>query len=326
MAMSNHTDHPGTSTTATAPRSGGGATGVLLDRERRLRLGWRLLTYLIVWATVVGIVGTVAVGGQPTPARQAAGLVAVPATLAVTLVFRRFVDRRTWRAVGLPWPSRRDLLAAIAGFAAGMAVIAVLFAIEWSAGWVRVTGTSLAAQGIAGAAAMLAGGLALQLAAGFTEELAFRGYVFCNLAERSSLRRAAIITGLLFAAGHLADVSSPVFGLHVLVGAVAISSLWVLTRLSTATLWTAIGMHAAWNWAEQSLFGLAPGMAPSSGALLQVDQTGPALLVGDVYPETGLLFTVAEVLLLLGYWLAVRRRCMTGGLERDGTEMRMRCS
>jgi uncharacterized protein len=317
MTMRNDPGYAAAATMVTAPRPGGGKTGVLLDRERRLRVGWRLLAYLVVWGAVVATVGAVVVGGQPTPARQAAGLVAVPATLAVTWAFRRFLDRRTWRGVGLPWPSPRDVFAAIAGFAAGVAVIAMLFAIEWSAGWVRVTGTSIAAQGVAGSAALLGGGLALQLAAGFTEELAFRGYVFCNVIERHSLRRAAIITGLLFAAGHLPGVSSPVYGLQVLVGGVAISSLWVLTRLSTATLWTAIGMHAAWNWAEQSLFGLAPGAAPVGDALVHVDQTGPALLVGHVHPETGLVFTVAEVLLLVGYWLAVRRRGMTGRRARS---------
>jgi signal transduction histidine kinase len=66
------------------------------------------------------------------------------------------------------------------------------------------------------------------LAAGFTEELAFRGYVFCNVAERLPVRWAAMITVLLLAAGHPPGVTSLVFELHVLVGGVAISSVVVV--------------------------------------------------------------------------------------------------
>jgi len=303
-------DHAGTARPPAASPSGNVAARVVLDPEGRLRVGWRLLAYLVAWGAVVTTAGAVVVGRSPSPARQAAGLVAVPACLAVTVVFRRIVDRRPWSTVGLPWPAGGDVLGAAAGFATGVVVIAALVAIEWAAGWIRVAATPVTGEGVAGVAALLGGGLALQLAAGFTEELAFRGYVFCNLAERLPLRSAVALTGLLFAAGHLPGVPSPLLGLHVLVGGLAISTLWVLTRLSTSTLWPAIGMHAAWNWAEQSLFGLTTGQV--GGGLLRVERTGPAGLIGHDQPETGLVFTVAEVVLVAAYWLSVRRRGMTG--------------
>ena len=64
--------------------------------------------------------------------------------------------------------------------------------------------------------------------------------------------------------------------------------------------------------------GLTTAGQPDYGnALVHVRQHGPAPLVGQEHgggflvPETGLLFTVAEVLLLVGYWLLVRRRGAT---------------
>jgi hypothetical protein len=40
-------------------------------------------------------------------------------------------------------------------FVAGLSVVAVLFAIDWAAGWIRVTGAPFAVMGLAGSAALL---------------------------------------------------------------------------------------------------------------------------------------------------------------------------
>lgn len=118
---------------------------------------------------------------------------------------------------------------------------------------------------------------------------------------------------MLFGAVHLPGVASPAFAPATLVGGAAIGTLWVLTRLSTGTLYAAIGMHAAWNWAEWWVFGLTTaGRTDHGNALLHVRQHGPQLLVGQghhgtlLIPETGLLFTAAELLLLFGYWVLIR--------------------
>lgn len=289
---------------------------VFLDRDGRVRVGWRLLAYLAAWSLVVGVAGEVLVGRDPAPARQLLALVAIPAAAAVTYGFRRRVDRRDWARVGLPWPRGRHLLTGGVGFVLGMAVIGMLVAVELVAGWVRVTGTELdGGAGVAAVVALLGGGLALQAAGAFTEELAFRGYLLANLRERLRVRDATLVVGALFGLSHLPGVASPAFGVITVAGGIAISTLWALTRLSTGSLWAAIGMHAGWNWAERWLFGLTTaGLPDDGGALIRLRQSGPALVVGQeleggvLIPETGLLFTAAEVLLLGGCWLLVRRR------------------
>lgn len=280
-----------------------------------LRLWGRLLAYLVVLAVVIAAVSGLLVGEEPSPGRQVLGLAgAVPAVLGLTYAFRRWVDRRSWDGIGLPVPRWRHLWQWSAGFAAGVLAVAVLFGVEWALGWVEVAGTELDERAAGAVVGLLVGGLALQVAAGFTEEVAFRGYVFANLAERMRLRDAALMVGLLFGAVHLPAATSLASGLtwtvgvNTVAGGVLISSLWVLMRLSSGTLWPAIGMHAAWNWAESWLFGLTTTAEPGHGdALLHVQQSGPGFIVGGEVPETGLLFTLGEALLLGGYWLWLRR-------------------
>lgn len=305
----------------TLSRRRGPVGHILVDPDGRPRIGWRLVAYLATWAFAITGVSGLLVGGDPTPARQILGLAgSVPVIVAVTYAFRRWVDRRGWDGIGLPSPRRQHLWQCGAGFTAGVLVIAALFAVQWAFGWVEMAGTELDNRSAAAVVWVLAGGLAFQLAVSFSEEVGFRGYVFRNLAGTLSVRKAIVATGLLFGAAHLPAASSLgsgptwVAASNTLVGATLISSLWVLTRLSTGTLWPAIGMHAAWNWAETSVFGLATTAEPGYGnALLHLRQTGPDLMVGHDVPETGLLFTLAAALMLGGYVLYVRR-------DHDGRE------
>lgn len=300
----------------TVSRRRGPVGHILFDPDGRPRIGWRLVAYLATLALAIAGVSGLLVGGHPTPFRQIVGLTAsVPIVVAVTYAFRRWVDRRGWDGIGLPSPRPQHLWQCGAGFTAGVLVIAALFAVQWAFGWVDVAGTELDDRNAAAVVWVLAGELAFQLAVGFSEEVGFRGYVFQNLAGTLSVRKAIVATGVLFGAAHLPAASSLGSGLtwavalNTLMGATLISSLWVLTRLSTGTLWPAIGMHAAWNWAETSVFGLATTAEPGYGnAWLHLRQTGPDLVVGYDVPETGLLFTFAEALLLGGYLLYVRRR------------------
>jgi hypothetical protein len=152
----------------------------------------------VAWAVAITAVSGLLVGEDPTPARQVLGLaVSVPVIIAVTYVFSRWVDRRGWDGIGLPVPRWQHLWQWGVGFGAGLLVIAGLFGIEWALGWVEVAGTALDDRGAGTAARLLAGGLALQFAVAFSEEIGFRGYVFQNLAGRLSVRNATLATGLL---------------------------------------------------------------------------------------------------------------------------------
>jgi hypothetical protein len=141
------------------------------------------------------------------------------------------------------------------------------------------------------------------------QELAFRGYFFQNLAERLSTRTAAVVAGLIFAALHLPGYgfSSWPQALVVVIDLTLMAGFLTLTRLSTGSLWLAIGFHTAWNWTMDYVFSLDTAAGPDYGnALVHTRVGGPDLLLG---PHGGveLLYALTSALLLAGYWLFTRR-------------------
>jgi hypothetical protein len=84
----------------------------------------------------------------------------------------------------------------------------------------------------------------------------------------------------------------------------------ILTRLRTGALWTAISFHAAWNWAQDYLFGVGvAGEDDFHNALVHVRLDGPSLLVGGPHhADTDLLTILVEVLVIIGYHGYTRAR------------------
>lgn len=284
-----------------------------VDAERRPRTGWRILGYFVLWFALYGAVLHLIAGPQPTTLRNVAGhLVVVGAGVALTVVFRRFVDRRPWADIGLVKPDRRQLAWIAGGFAAGMAVVGLWFAIQLMLGTAKVTGVELTERGVAGTAGVLAAGLLYYVTSAMVEEVAFRGYVFQNLREALPAAWAVGVTGLLFAAGHFVGGSAgPMHAAIGLVDFVLFSTLMILTRLRTGALWTAISFHAAWNWAQDYVFGVGvAGEEDYHNALVHVRLDGPSLLVGGPHnADTDLLTILLEALLIAGYcWYSRTRK------------------
>ncbi|MEV8504650.1 type II CAAX endopeptidase family protein [Actinoplanes sp. NPDC051475] len=287
-----------------------------VDAERRPRTGWRILGYFVLWFALYGVVLRLIAGPQPTTVRNVAGhLMVVGAGVALTAVFRRFVDRRPWADIGLALPDRRQLASIAGGFVAGMAVVGLWFAIQLMLGTAKVTGVELTERGVGGTAGVLAVGLLYYATSAMSEEVAFRGYLFQNLREALPAAWAVGVTGLLFASGHfLGGSSGPVHAVIGLVDLVLFSSLMILTRLRTGALWTAISFHTAWNWAQDCVFGVGvAGEDDYHNALLHVRLDGPSLLVGGPHNvDTDLLTILLEAALIISYCWYTRTRKPTG--------------
>ncbi|WP_170047116.1 CPBP family intramembrane glutamic endopeptidase [Couchioplanes caeruleus] len=284
-----------------------------VDAERRPRTGWRILGYFVCWFALYGGVLYLVAGPEPTVVRNViAHLVVVGAGVGVTAMFRCFVDRRRWRDIGLVAPDRRQLAFIAAGFAAGVTVVGLWFAVQLALGSAKVTGFELTERGVVGTTGVLAVGFLYYATSATTEEMAFRGYIFQNLRERLPMTWAVGLTGLLFASGHFIGGSAG--PLHFAIGLldfVLFSSLMILTRLRTGALWMAISFHAAWNWAQDYLFGVGvAGEDDYHNALVHVRLDGPSLLVGGPHnADTDLLTILLEVMLIIGYcWYTRARR------------------
>ncbi len=149
---------------------------------------------------------------------------------------------------------------------------------------------------------------------GFTEELAFRGYIFQNLGEISPIWLATLLAGVLFGLFHFLHFGKgSVFAIVSFVGlAILFTIFTVILRLGTRSLWLAIGLHTSWDWFLKNVLGLGSVDSPTYGhALLHISITGPAIMVG-VTPfstESGLvaLFVWVLGIVLFSLWVRYRK-------------------
>lgn len=149
------------------------------------------------------------------------------------------------------------------------------------------------------------------LGVGLFEEFCFRGYLqfivtlclvevlrkFARTAavETVSFWGAAILISFGFGFLHSVNQGESPIGL-VCAGAAGLVFAFTLWR--TGSLWWAIGFHAAWDWAQSFLFGVADSGAVSAGRLLSSRPQGSALMSGGSTGPEGSLFVFPVMLLI----------------------------
>ena len=273
-------------------------------------LFWRVLIYLFLFLIVLGLTQSARLSllerslSWPETTAGAFYLFAGSAgMLAVTALSRRFLDRRPWQGIALPaiWKGGSHILL---GWLAGCGLIAILFVIEYMLGWIRIEGNEVAASGWGVALDWIVSGILLKFTIGFTEEIAFRGYIFQNMAEKFPLWLALILTGILFAIVH-GNQGSGYF-----VSVLLISAFLSMTRLGTRSLWFAIAFHGGWDWMQSEVLGIMNVNKPNYGhALLHVSQHGPGLFAGRAPAiEGGLLALLLAAFAFVCAWSYAKRR------------------
>jgi membrane protease YdiL (CAAX protease family) len=213
------------------------------------------------------------------------GVLWIAGVVLATWLVRVKLNRAPWAGMALPTPQIGSL---VLGFAAGAALLLLVFAVQHQLGWLNVTGVAP----ISTAAPKLALALLPSLGVGVAEELAFRGYVFQTLGERMPIWAAAGLSALIFAMYHF---SLGGFGPGFAIVVMCFALTYTVVRLATGSLWFPIGFHAAWDWVQVYLIGVAnvgqPGHDP---ALVRVSQSGPGLWVGTAPAiEGGLIYSLA---------------------------------
>lgn len=99
------------------------------------------------------------------------------------------------------------------------------------------------------------------LAVGFAEEFLFRGYALATLSDGIGFWPAAIVLSGLFGAVHLHNLGENPIGA---LSAGLVGLLFCFSLRRTGSLWFAIGLHAAWDYAESFIYSV-----PNSGTLVQ---------------------------------------------------------
>ncbi|MFB6157522.1 MAG: type II CAAX prenyl endopeptidase Rce1 family protein [Haloferacaceae archaeon] len=297
--------------------------------ERRLRAPWRLLLFAAALA-LVGAGGAFALRNAPpalvasvsrvvppdalaSPAvRLAVGYVVGAVVLtALTVLAAVAVDRRPVSDYGLAL-DRDWWLDCGFGLALGAALMTLVFAVEYAAGWVTVAGRFRTSGPLAFAEAFLTA-VVLTVAVGFAEELLVRGYVLTNVAEgfrafgdRAAVAVAVLASSALFGVLHATNPNATAASTVALgLGGVLLALGYVLT----GDLAIPIGLHVTWNLFQGPVYGFPVSGGDLGVSVLVVTQRGPPVATGGAFgPEAGLVGIGAIVLGAVAIAAYVRRR------------------
>ena len=286
-----------------------------------LRSGWSLLIFLALLAALI-ISGTIIgqkahlIPPTPTQAQLAAkaSAPAVPITpaklfipesiqllalLFVTFIMSR-IERRPQATYGLGGPHK--LKHFLTGLAWGVLFLSLLV-ILLTRLHLLVFDTRLlfGADALHHAAIWLAGFFLV----GLLEEYFTRGYLQYTLARAlTSLYQlafktphspalgfwtAALFISILFGLGHSGNPGESPIGL---LSASLAAMVFCLSLWRTGSLWWAIGFHAAWNWCQSFLYGVADSGTLISSHLLSTHPQGPPLLSGGATGPEGSIYVV----------------------------------
>jgi membrane protease YdiL (CAAX protease family) len=210
------------------------------------------------------------------------------AVLFTSAIFARF-ERRSLADYGLPLRGAfvgRFLEGLLWGFALMAGMLLVL----------RATGNfyfgsvGLAPKEIPAFAALWA---VVFVMVGVAEGFAFSGYALFTLTRGLGFWPAAALLAFLFGGIHLAvNAKENWLGS---VNLVIVGLLLAFTLQRTGNLWFAIGIHAAWDWAQSFLFGVPDSGITVAGHLLNPSFHGSKWMTGGTAGPEG------SVVTLLGY-------------------------
>jgi len=303
----------------------------LSPEEPRFRAGWRILfqgVFYQAFAIVLYLAFLFLLRAYLSPTLLMDKSISLAAVLITVFFARRYLDRRSFTSLGLRlnWLAARDLLA---GFAITGIIMALIFFLEWSAGWLRFTGFSW--QTIPPQIMIkntLSALLFFSLVA-FDEELLSRGYHLQNFADgaRSSIQKldskswfstnilsalvallnlftgkksllwGSLASSLVFAFLHMANPSASGFAF---IGLFAAGLFLAYAYVRTRQLWLPIGLHIGWNFFEGTVFGFPVSGINLQGLVGQIND-GPGLITGGAFgPEAGLILIPG---LALGFFL-----------------------
>ena len=280
---------------------------IFINSAGRLRSGWRLLVFLLVYLCILFLLSSLArlayaVALNAVPQRIGSDyiqnvifrLILLVTALTAGFICTRWLEGLPWRALGL-WFHAGWLRDFIIGSLIGIFSLALATAIATAGGGLTFT--------ISGRAVLvqvlqtLIFSAALFIVAALAEEALFRGYPLQTLTRANLAWLAVFLTSVPFAAVHLRNPNVAAGFTFI---NTALAGVWLaVAYLRTRTLWFPLGVHWAGNWALGAVFGLPVSgitdLAPHP--LMRGTDHGPGWLTGGSYGiEGGLACTVTLVI------------------------------
>jgi membrane protease YdiL (CAAX protease family) len=204
--------------------------------------------------------------------------------------FSRLIEKREPLELSL----KGALAEWLAGMAIGLLVFAVTIGIMAAAGWYR----PLALTWPGG---VFAASLASCISTALYEETLVRGYAFRFMQSALGTWLAIALSSLLFGFLHAFNPGATLWtSLAIAIEAgILLGAAYVLT----GRLWLAIGIHAAWNFSEGTIFGTIVSGTNPFASIVRARLTGPDWLTGGSFGPEGSIVTVLVCLALSAYFL-----------------------
>jgi uncharacterized protein len=262
-----------------------------------IRAGWRLLIYLPLTYVLSEAISALLdhipltagilsahVRGVMTPGFGI--VVYIPVLLAFPLpaLIMAKIERRPFATYGLPLKGAFGKLfwqGVIWGLVAMSVVMVAIYALGgFSFGTFALSGFAVIKYGLLWAVASLFVGLA--------EEFQWHGYTLFTATTGIGFWPSALVLSALLGAAHLGNLGESWPGvLEVFVS----SLLSCFTLRRTGNLWFAIGLHTAWDFAEDFLYSVPDSGLRATGPLLNSTVHGPRWLTGGAVGPEGSVFT-----------------------------------
>lgn len=291
---------------------------IIFANDGRLRAGYRIALFFLLWgygpALIHGVIERTVLPLM-TPDRLwlqsiMLNLLRLGAILLAGWWMARVVDRRAFADYGFHF-SRRWWADFCFGLLLGAALMALVFLIEWLAGWVRVVELWRSDPPILWFGLAFLAPVVLYVVVAIAEELLTRGNQILNLTEGTTTH-----LGYTYAVLFAWIVSSVIFGLlHVFnphaswvstTNLALMGFMFGLGYVLTGELALPIGLHITWNLVQGNFYGFpVSGKMQFGTSIVAIEQHGPALWTGGAFgPEAGLLgilVTVAGMLAIIGW-------------------------
>lgn len=205
-----------------------------------------VLLYIIALGVWKGMAGAGKVRQPDEADEMILSLLLTSVCIVWSCLFVRLIERRPLPTAGVR--SEKMPLRYGIGICAGFGAFGSAVLLAWAAGGLRYDGI---AQPVPWG--RLAVFLAVWLIQGFSEEIAFRGWLMTSLCAHSSPAKALLISSIAFAAAHLGNDG---IGPLPLINLTLFGILAGLYLLRTGSIWGPAAMHALWNFAQGNVFGI----------------------------------------------------------------------
>ena len=246
-------------------------------KRRGKELGLALLNFALVLCLLFGTQALIR--GR---VRETGGQVILSA-----VVFAAYLAGRRWIEGGQP-PElvRKGGVTEFAkGVGLGIALFSSVMGLLWIFGAYHPSGH--------GSVSGLAIGALTALMVGIGEETLVRGFVFRIVEIAGGTWIGVVVSSALFGAGHAFNPGATVISSIAI--ALEAGVLLAAAYVVTGRLWFPIGLHAAWNFTEGSLFGMSVSGYSTPGWLAGTLK-GPAALTGGAFGPEASIFAVAVCL------------------------------